>query len=159
MSRVFVAALLGAGLSGCIDTDAAVFVDATIVDASATVESSSLVTALSGSFTLQLHLGPRANDAAEVKLNAVSVTNPDRTVTLVDALGALPSQPFPLTVGIDSDVSVTFSAPADENQLEAAKAAEICGAGGLVFVVVLDDSLRGGSITPASDAVVPAGCP
>jgi hypothetical protein len=146
-------------MAGCFEADPAVFVEAEIDDASANVMSSTLVAALSGSFTLNLHLGPLADDAAEVKLNAVSLTNSDRTVTFVDAVGALPSAPFPVTVPVDGDVSVVFTVSADENELEVAKGTELCAAGGLTYVVVLDDSLRGGTIVPVSDAVMPSGCP
>lgn len=145
-------------LGGC-DLDAAVFVEPTIESSSVTVTPSGLVTGLSGAFELELHLGSRASGPGEVTLRSVSLTNADRSSTVVDAVGALPSPSFPVTVAVDSDQLVSFTVSADDNQLEAAAVDTLCGSGDLVYVVVLDDSLRGGSVTAVGEPVTPSGCP
>jgi hypothetical protein len=143
---------------GCFDPDVAVYVDATVSAPSAAVEMSGLVAAMSGSLQLDMHLGPRAEGASTVSLQSLSVTNADRTTTLLDVFAATPEPQFPLEVGVNSDVGVTFTATAADNQLEPEARDELCGAGGLVYVVVLDDSLRGGSVTAASEVFTPT-CP
>src|SRR5690606_11817826 len=60
---------------GCIDTDAAVFVEARIDGAAARVEQSALATGLSGSFRIHFHLGPRASGPSEVALTGFFVTD------------------------------------------------------------------------------------
>lgn len=158
MRRLIVALLLGGALSGC-NLDAAVFVEPTISSAAVAVTPSGLVTGVSGNIELNLHLGPRASGPGEVTLGSISMTNADRSVTLVDAVGAQPSVSFPVSVGVDSDVPVSFTVNADDNLLEADAVTTLCGAGGLVYVVVLDDTLRGGTVSVASEPVMPSGCP
>ncbi len=154
-TTVFLASL---AVVGC-DPDAAVFVEPTITSSSVSVTTSGLVTGLSGAIALNLHLGPRASGPGEVTLQAVSLTNADRSVTLVEAVGALPAPAFPVSVPVDADVGVALTVSADENMLAADAATALCGSGALVYVVVLDDTLRGGTVTAAGDPVDPAGCP
>lgn len=151
-------AFFGALLGGC-DLDAAVFVEPTITSSSVMVTPSGLVTGLSGGLELELHLGSRASGPSDVTLQSVSLTNVDRSITVVDAVGALPDPPFPITVEVDSDQLVSLTVSSDENQLEAAAVDTLCGSGDLVYVVILDDALRGGTVTADSEPVTPTGCP
>ncbi len=150
--------LLAVGALGC-DLDAAVFVAPSVTSSSVTVMPSGLVTGVSGTIELNLRLGSRASGPAEVTLQSLSLTNADRSVTVVDTVGASPNPTFPVTVGVDSDVTVSFSVDAADNQLAADAVDILCGSGDLVYVLVLDDTLRGGSITAEGDPVTPAGCP
>lgn len=146
-------------LTGCIDTDPAVFVDASILAANATVAQETLVTTIEGSCLLGLHLGPRASGPAEIQLGAVSVTNADQTATLVDVLSVSADRPLPVSVPVDSDVNVSLGFDAQDNLLETATYDALCGAATIVIRVALDDSLRGGTTTVASAPFAPAGCP
>lgn len=150
--------LLALSLLAC-SPDAAVFVDPTIESASVAITASGLVTGVSGAIGMNLHLGPRASEAGEVTLKAISLTNADRSTTLIESVGATPTPAFPVTVAIDSDVKVSFAVDAEDNLLEADAMATLCGAGDLVYVVVLEDSLSGGPVTRGSDPVTPSGCP
>ena len=151
-------ALLCALLPAC-DLDAAVFVEPTVEGASAAISASGLVTGLSGEIDLNLHLGPRASGPGDVTLRSISLTNADRSETLVEAVGAVPNPVFPVTVGVDSDVAIRFDVPADENLLDADAMSTLCSAGDLVYVIVLEDALRGGTVSAASNPVTPTGCP
>jgi hypothetical protein len=158
MRRLMLTILGCSVLIGC-DPDAAVFVEATIESSSVTITPSGLVTGVSGGIELNLHLGPRASGPGEVTLGAISLTTGDRLTTLVEAVGAQPNPQFPVTVGLDSDVKVSFTVGAEDNLLEADAVDTLCGSGDLAYVVVLDDTLRGGSVSTASEPVAPSGCP
>lgn len=148
-----------AGTIGCVDTDPAVFVDATIEGPSATLAEGTLVTTITGALSLWLHLGPRASGAAEVSLGQVSLTSADGVTSLVSPLAVGADPAFPVTVEPDSDVvvGITF-APAD-NELATDTYDTVCSAGELALVVALDDSLRGGTLRVTSPAFLPEGCP
>jgi hypothetical protein len=152
-------ALLGAQALGCIDTDAAVFVEASIRNASATVVPSSaggsFASGLGGSFELVLHLGPRASEAAEVRLGAVGVLAAGGA-EIVPALAVASSPAFPVAVEVDSDVLTTVTFASEDNLLP--PGADACAAGSIVFSATLDDSLRGGTLPVRSDAIQPT-CP
>lgn len=144
--------------TGCIDTDAAVFVEARIDQPTAAVEQSALATGLSGGFQMHFHLGPRASGDGEVGLSGFFVTDAGGA-TLVESLAVATAQSFPVIVPIDGDVSVGATFSADENLLEVTAIDTLCAAGGLRVVGVFQDSLRGGSIDASSPVFVPAGCP
>ena len=151
---------LGSAAWGCgINTDPAVFVEASIESPSASLTQGTLVSTISGSLTVHLHLGPRAADASEVKLGVLSVQDPTRTTTFVPTLGVQTSPPFPVAVDIDSDVVVAVSFAAQDNQLETATYDAVCAADNIVISGALDDSLRGGTISVASASFAPSGCP
>lgn len=155
------AAALGSALGalGCIDTDAAVFVAASIGAENATVAQQTLATTIAGSFALELHLGPRASDAAQVQLGAVSLMNADRTATHVDVLAISSSPAFPVHVSVDNTVDVGVSFAAEDNLLEPAAYDELCSVGPVTLSLALDDSLRGGTTTVASAPFALSGCP
>lgn len=152
------AAALTFALASCIDTDAAVFVEGSVTGPALTVQSGALVTSVGGSFTIALHLGPRASGPSDVSLTKVSVADAARTVELIASLGVRTTPDFPVTVPVDGDVLVNAIAAAEDNLLEEGAAEEICEAGPLVIVGVLDGGLRGGSITVVSEPFQPSGC-
>lgn len=147
--------------SGCdIDTDAAVFVEPSIASPSATVGTTAFGTTLSGGFTLKLHLGPRATDPSTVSLGAFSLLGSDQKTQHVSPLEVASTTTFPVTVDIDGDASADFTFDTGNAPLPKEKAAELCGAGGLVVSGVIQDSLQSGGSTPVYSPVFdPAGCP
>jgi hypothetical protein len=149
---------LGGG-AGCVDTDAAVFVEATLTHPNATLIQETLVGAIEGSLSIALHLGPRASGPAQVELGALSVMNAAQTTTFVAPLEVVTSLPFPVTVDVGTDVDIDVTFAAADNNFEPAGYDEICAAGALVIGGALDDSLRGGPIQVASGAFLPTGCP
>jgi hypothetical protein len=149
------AVVCGIAASGCIDTDAAVFVEASIAAPSAAVSGSTLGTSLDGSFALNLHLGPRASGAGEVSWEAFTMTNADQSVEVI-ALEVVADRAQPVTVEPDSDVGVAFSFSTGANPLPVAKKDELCAAGGLRIKAVIRDSLQG--VTPTVSDVFQPSC-
>ncbi len=145
-------------LPACINTDAAVFVEPNVSSAALTVVGSALVTGVEGSFTVSLHLGPRAADDAEVLAVGFSIVTADAAQTLVPSLGVTASPEFPVTVPIDSDVAVLVSVAVADNQLEANARDALC-AGDVRVRAVLQDSLRGSIVSADSEPFAPGGCP
>ncbi len=154
-----IAALLTAGATGCIDTDAAVFVDASIQDPVVALEGSVAAIGVSGSYTVKLHLGPRASGPSEVSLGAFSIMNASRDKTLVDVLKFVAKPSFPVSVAVDSDTLVSVTMDEQDNVLMAETADALCQAGDIVISGALDDGLRGGTINPVSQPFAPTGCP
>jgi len=150
---------LGLLSSGCINTDPTVFVEGTISEATGTVESSTLSTGFSGSFQVNFHLGPRAADQSEVSLGSLSVANASQTATIVPVLEVTSSPTFPVTVLIDGDTVVDFSFAAEDNLLDTETEADLCAPEGIRIVGAFEGSLRGATITPASEPFTVSGCP
>ena len=150
--------LLAVLSTGCFDTDAAVFVEAQIDEASAAVEQSALATGLAGSFRVQFHLGPRASGPSDVELSGFFVTDADRAA-IVDDLAVVPAQSFPVTVPVNGDVTVGAVFAAEDNLFPVETVEPLCAPGGIRIVGVFHDPLRGGSIDAASEAFSPTGCP
>jgi len=146
--------LFGAALlTSCVDADAAVFVDASVSNPSVTAMGSSLVTVLEGGFRLGLHLGPRASGSSSVSLGKFALTNADRSLTLVDPLDVTTSTTFPVTVEVDSDVTVDFTIATDDAPADTLSA--VCGASGLRITGSIQDSLQDGLTPLASDIFYP----
>jgi hypothetical protein len=135
--------------TGCPNTDAAVFVDA---------EIETLGVSLTGSFTLRLHLSARASGPSEVSFGAFSLSTADQSETLVDALPVVASQAAPIEVAPDDTIEVELTIDTGADLLDAALVDRIC-AGPVVVSGVVDDTLRGGSVTAVSPPIVPSGCP
>ncbi len=147
------------GVVGCPNTDAAVFVDLSIENPSAAVQTSVLATAVSGSFDLRLHLGPRATDSSEVTLRALSITNDDLTTTVVSPLAVTTDPAFPVTVAVDSDVVVNIEFAAADNEVEASAVDLLCDPGGIVISGAFDDSLEDALKSVSSWPFQVSGCP
>lgn len=152
------AALVALSASGCPNTDAAVFVDAEIPAGSVAIEPQTLGVALSGGFTLSLHLSARASGPSEVSYGSFSLMNADQSETLIASLPLSASVAAPVDVDPDTTVTVELSIDMGADLLDAALVDRIC-AGSVVFSGVVDDSLRGGSTTAVSPPIVPSGCP
>jgi hypothetical protein len=144
--------------SGCPNTDAAVFVDAEIEAGSVAIEPQTLGVALSGSFTLSLHLSARASGPSEVSYGSFSLLSADQSDTLVASLPLTASLASPVDVAPDATVTVELTIDMGSDLLDAGLVERIC-AGPVVFSGVVDDSLLGGSTTAVSQPIVPSGCP
>jgi hypothetical protein len=147
------------GLAGCIDTDAAVFVEASIESASVAVSSNGFAAGVDGALSLRLHLGPRASGSSEVDDRGFSILRTGGTTTLVPSLGYVADPPFPVTVAVDSTLLIAVTFAKEDNAFDPTAVAELCDPAGLVLRGVLDDALRGGAISADSEPVTPTGCP
>ena len=112
---------------------------------------------MSGSFDLRLRLADRAADASSVDLVGFQIT--DGQTTLVDVLGAATDKPFPVEVGVGSDVIVKFTMSADDNLVDNANIDALCGGLGVFISGAVDDSLRDASVDIQSPRIQVSGCP
>ncbi len=144
-------------LAGCIDTDPAVFVDPSIGAPSLTVETTALVTALSGGFSLALHLGPRAASPSTTGVSAASLVGEDGAVTLAPTLGFTSLPTLPTTVPVDDTVTVQVTLALQDNLLPADATSTICGRNVKIRALV-EDSLRGVPVTIDSAPFTVGGC-
>lgn len=151
-------ALVALVAAGCPNTDAAVFVDAEIQGGSVAIEPQTLGVALTGGFTLSLHLSARASGPSEVSYGSFSLMNADQSETLIASLPLSASVAAPVDVEPDATVTVELTIDMGADLLDAELVDRIC-AGPVVFTGVVDDSLRGGSTTAVSPPIVPSGCP
>lgn len=151
--------LLGAGLgAGCINTDAAVFVDPTLAKAEATVAGGALGVSLKGSFDLDLHLGPRATGPSKVTPGEFAIYDAQRNGAIVAALPVTTTSTFPVTVDLNSDVNLAFVIDTGAKPLSADLQPKLCDPAGVVLGGTIEDSLQNHS-TPFFSAVFhPAGC-
>lgn len=144
--------------TGCIDTDAAVFVEPSLVAPVLALSTSPLATALSGEARLELHLGPRASGPSTTGVTALSLVSADGSRTLAPSLGFTASPTLPTTVAIDSTAAVALAFAAADNTLPASGDAALC-AGPVRMRAVVDDSLRGVAVTCDSEPFAVSGCP
>ncbi|NUO49447.1 MAG: hypothetical protein HOV80_11380 [Polyangiaceae bacterium] len=158
MNKPFLVALAliastGPGL-GCIDTDTAVFVDATLGAPTLSVTGSGLGASLGGSFALELHLGARASGPSDVTFTSFSLKAADDTV-LVESLPVAPDKPSPVEVQPGSDVAVTFTIDTGSDVIASDVKDRIC-AGQVKISGVIDDSLESGSSPIESEPFTPS---
>ncbi|WP_437588378.1 hypothetical protein [Sorangium sp. So ce1000] len=144
--------------SGCIDTDAAVFVEPTIAAPEATVSSNALGTGLTATFALELHLGPRASGPSRVAVRTFALTSADQKTSIVAPLPVETATALPVEVAPDSDVTVAFTVDTDAQTLPAEAASALCAAEGIRITGAIEDSLEDGA-TPVASAVFHASCP
>jgi hypothetical protein len=153
---------VGAPLLGCINTDAAVFVDPTLSAPAATVviEPANQGTGImNGAFHLDLHLGARASGPSTVKLGEFSILDAAQTGPIVSPLNVASSTAFPVTVQLDSDVNADFTFDTGVKLLPATDATPLCAAAGVVISGTIDDSLMGTSTVTTSPVFHLGGCP
>lgn len=154
------AAALAMMASGCINTDAAVFVEPSIAAPEATVSSSALGTGLAASFALELHLSARASGPSRVAALTFAITSADQKTSIVEPLPVETTAALPVEVAPDSDVTVAFTVDtgAQGGTLPADAAAALCAAEGIRITGAIEDSLEDGA-TPVASAVFHADCP
>lgn len=157
VSFVFLAC--AAASLGCINTDAAIFVDASTENPAVNVKSAALGTSLSGGFSLSLHLGARAADSSDVALQSFALVTEDEKTVLADSLPlAASGATFPVTVDPDTTVDIDLAIDFGEDLVEQAVADAICNAGSVRFKGAITDSLRGTTVPVVTDPVAPTGC-
>ena len=145
--------------AGCINTDAAVFVEPSIKKApEVTVSAGVLGIGLTGSFQLSLHLGPRATSASKVSLGTAEIVDAGKKGAIVAPLPVAAPIELPVTVELDSDVDVPFTFDTGDKPLKSELLPELCDPMGVVLSGAIQDSLQD-HVTPFASAVFrPAGC-
>lgn len=153
------AAALAAAASGCIDTDAAVFVEPSIESPSAQVTAGALGAELVASFALKLHLGPRASGPSRVSVRSFEIVSADQKTPLVSPLAVETETELPVEVAPDSDVIVRFSVDtgAQGRPLPASAGEALCAAEGIRIAGAIEDSLEDAA-TPVASGVFHADC-
>ncbi|WP_438016089.1 hypothetical protein WMF18_35375 [Sorangium sp. So ce315] len=154
------AATLAAAASGCIDTDAAVFVAPSIAAPEATVAAGALGASLEARFTLELHLGPRASGPSRVAVRGFEIASADQKTSIVAPLPVETATALPVEVAPGSDVTVVFTVDtgAEGGTLPGEAAAALCAAEGIRITGSIEDSLEDGA-TPVASEVFHARCP
>ena len=143
--------------ASCIDTDTAVFVDATIDQPQLTVTEEALGTSLTGSFLLVLHLGARASGESSVSFASFSLVDENDDV-IVESLPIVASDPSPVTVEAGgADTAVTFTIDTSPDLLDPSVRDQIC-AGQIAISGVVEDSLATAPTPVESGLFSPIGC-
>jgi hypothetical protein len=145
-----------------VNTDAAVFVAPTLSMPALTITPSSPlgVGVMSGSFTLDLHLGARASGPATVTLGSFDILDAQRSGAIVPSLEAQSSDvTFPAIVQPDSDVIAHFSASSGVKLYLDPARSQLCDPAGVMLSATIDDSLAGRSTTVYAGPFDPSGCP
>ncbi|WP_437853555.1 hypothetical protein [Sorangium sp. So ce363] len=152
-------AVLAVAASGCINTDAAVFVEPSIVSPGVTVFSHVLGTGMTGSFALQLHLGARASGPSRVAVRTFAITSADQKTSIIEPLPVETMAALPVEVAPDSDVFVPFNVDTGPQggMLPADVAAALCAPEGIRITGAIEDSLEDGA-TPVASAVLHPVC-
>ncbi len=145
-------------LAACVNTDAAVFVEPTITSPTATVAGGALGVTITGNFTLDLHLGPRATGPSTVTLGAFSILDAGQKAAITSIQIGSTSPQFPATVELDSDVTAAMPFDLGKKTLPPDAKAKLCDAAGVIIGGTIQDSLLGGSTPFFSPIIHPAGC-
>ncbi len=157
--RLLALLLAAPPLLGCINTDPAVFVVPTLSTPAATVTEAALGTSFSGSFNLDLHLGPRASGPSKVTLGEFSIEDAAQTTPIVSALKLTSTTTFPVTVELDSDVNADFTFGTGKGVVVSSVATQLCATAGVVISGTIQDSLMDTSTPTFSPVFHPSGCP
>ncbi len=157
-SSLFALAAAAIPLAGCINTDAAVFVEATVATPEMTVTPGALGATLEGSFVLKLHLGPRASGPSSVTLGAASITDESQKTEIIASLVTSSATTFPVTVELDSDVDVPIDFDTGKKLLTTEEESGLCSGNGVVIRGAITDSLQNKPTPFVSAVVKPSGC-
>ena len=155
----FVLVVLSFGLTACVNTDAAVFVEPSIESPTAVVKGGALGVTIEGTFTLKLHLGPRATGPSKVDLRDFTILDAKQSGTLAPIEISKSSITFPTTVDLDSDVSSDLTFDVGAKTLTSATKTKLCDAAGVVIGGTIQDSLQATATPFFSPIVHPTGCP
>ncbi len=148
-----------AGTFGCINTDPAIFVDASADDASITLQKGLLGYELQGGFTLTFHLGARASGSADVSIQGFAIASEDQKTSFFEALPLKTNgATFPITVDPDADEVVKLTIDYGSDTVPKEDGDSLCSAGKAIFSGSFTDSLRGTSQPITSEAVTVLGC-
>lgn len=144
-------------LTGCVNTDAAVFVEPTIEHGEAAVSGGTLGVSVKGAFTLKLHLGPRASDSSKVDLVSFNLLDAGQKAEITPIV--LSMQDSTITVAPETDTTQLISFDIGGKTLPSATKPKLCDPAGIVIGGVLQDSLLATSTPFFSPIVHPTGCP
>ncbi|HRI63639.1 MAG TPA: hypothetical protein PK156_05360 [Polyangium sp.] len=143
---------------GC-GNEAIIFVDPTVSSPQVNVISGILGSTVTGSFQLQLVLGPRASGPSTVNFGAVNITDAGGKTALVSSLSMMPSEPFPINVAPDSEIMVNVPFDLGNKTIPMATMQALCSAGQVTISGTITDSLVDTATPFVSEAVKPMGCP
>jgi hypothetical protein len=141
-----------APLGGCVSTDTCVFVCPKIAAPAAMVLSATLGATVTGSFDLDLHLGPRASGPSTVTLGEFSILDAAQKGTIVTPLSLTGSLGSNIIVLPDSDAQDSFKFNTGTKTLPNTVVPSLCAPAGVVIGGTFQDSLTGMS-TPVSSSV------
>jgi hypothetical protein len=146
-------------LAACVNTDAAVFVEPSIESPTAVVKGGALGVTIEGTFTLKLHLGPRASGPSTVDLSDFNILDAKQSGTLAPIEISKSSITFPTTVDLDSDITSDLTFDVGTKTLTSATKTKLCDAAGVIIGGTIQDSLQATSTPFFSPIVHPTGCP
>jgi hypothetical protein len=141
-----------APLGGCVSTDTAIFVTPKITAPAAMVLSATLGATVTGSFDLDLHLGPRASGPSTVTLGEFSILDAAQKGPIVTPLSLTGSLGSSIIVLPDSDAQGLFMFSEGTKTLPNTVVPSLCASAGVVIGGAFRDSLTGMS-TPVSSSV------
>jgi hypothetical protein len=145
---------LVATANGCVEEDTA-SLSARVEAPRVSVEESTLVSELSGGFTLVLALGSYASEATEVSLGVFTLDRAGETV-----FGPIPlsssTHDFPVSVGVGKSVQVEFEIE-DGTSVAPEQSDALCD-GPLSFVGSLSDTLGANKPIRVESAALDAEC-
>lgn len=144
-------------LSGC-SLDTAVFVQPGIDDPEVKVVNGVLGLTLEGSFSLRLHLGPRASGPSEVNLGVWSLASANDQAPIASPLAVKTTAALPITVDKGRDVTTPFTLDEASKLLPFDAKAKLCDEAGLVILGTLDDSLASAPTPLLSASFQATGC-
>jgi hypothetical protein len=144
--------------TACVNTDATVFVDASIESATAAVTGGALGATVEGKIELKLHLGPRASGPSKVELGAFAILDAKQEAEITAVVLGASTTEFPVTVDLDSDVAATLPYSLGSKTVPVETKAKLCDAAGVVIRGTIQDSLLGGSSPFFSPIIHPTGC-
>lgn len=155
------AAVALSGSAGCgVNTDPSIFVELTVKDPTVDVaNSTTLGTAITGGFTLEVHLGARAAGSSEVAVQQFELVSKDENTVVVESLPlAADGQPLPLTVEPDTDEDVAIVIDLGSKLLAKDIGQKLCNFGEVKYRGSITDSLRGTTLPVLTDPVTVTGC-
>jgi hypothetical protein len=156
--------LAAAPLAACVNTDTAVFVSPKILPSPAlTVTKFSFGgvpsgTLLTGSFTLELHLGARAAGPSTVSMVDFSIDDPQGN-SIVSPIPGVADMTFPLVIQPDTTTDIHFTIDTGMKPLPLADSdmTHLCAPAGVEIASAFNDSLAPPQ-TPVYSAVFNPTC-
>jgi hypothetical protein len=170
MLRAALLFALTCAIPSCVPSDAddTVLLTATISSPQVLVALApgGLVSVLSGSFDVALHLRERGSNATDVTFTSFSLVRADNDAPVLNAPTGKPlswwtdtNGPVHLNPGADASVHVTISNGKSPMELSAQDKAAVCAAGQVKIVGTLQDTAQGAKVTSlASGPFAPSGC-
>lgn len=141
-----VALAVALAVTACGSKDS-ISLSANVSNVQLTVTEKTLGTELLGSFDLYLEVGPEADGAASVELEAFSLVAAGSGAALVPSLNAVPQgATFPLTIGKGESKTIPFQLDTSK-LLPSGEKANLC-AGQVRVVGAVKHSLNGGETKP-----------